>query len=78
MDICTLVAVDGEVPVAQMEPAELPKIRYHTYTHFHTHIHPSSSEIRLHSSWESLDERPSGAELKNRNTGSRRFGSRVE
>lgn len=41
MDICTLVAVDGEVPVAQMEPAELPKIRYHTYTHFHTHIHPS-------------------------------------
>lgn len=39
MDICTLVAVDGEVPVAQMEPAELPKIRYHTYTHFHTHIH---------------------------------------
>lgn len=77
MDICTLVAVDGEVPVAQMEPAELPKIRYHTYSPL-PHSHPFNSEIRLHSSWESLDERPSGAELKNRNTGSRRFGSRVE
>lgn len=76
MDICTLVAIGSPTSGADggCRATEDPIPHLHPLPH----SQPFNSEIRLHSSWESLDERPSGAELKNRNTGSRRFGSRVE